>query len=221
MSTLSCLEIGPLPPCRGTVLWLHGLGADGYDFEPLVPQLGLPDVRFVFPHATSMPVTINNNSVMRSWYDILTWDAVPGRENALHIRESAKRIEALIAQEVANGHPPERIVLAGFSQGAAMALHTGLRYPEALAGILCLSGYLVLPDTVEDESSPANAMTPTMFCHGTEDDVVPMERGRIAHDILSRTGRTAEWYSYPMAHELCMDEVECIRDWLMEMLPPL
>ncbi|MDG1482004.1 MAG: alpha/beta fold hydrolase [Myxococcota bacterium] len=219
MSALPCIEAGPSSPCRGTVLWLHGLGADGHDFEPIVPQLGLPDVRFVFPHAPTMPVTINNGAVMRAWYDILTWDAVPGRENAQHIRASAEHIQALIDREIARGHPPERIVLAGFSQGAAMALHVGLRYPQTLAGILVLSGYLVLPDTVENESSPANAMTPTMCCHGTSDHVVSVDRGRLAFETVSRAGRPAEWYSFPMAHELCMDEVECIRDWLTEMLP--
>ena len=219
MSTLPCVTIGPDSPCRGTVLWLHGLGADGHDLEHVVPPLGLPDVRFVFPHAPSRPVTINGGSVMRAWYDILTWDAVPGREDPQHIRESSKHIAALIDREVARGHTPERIVLAGFSQGAAMALHVGLRYPQTLAGILALSGYLVLPDTVEAESHPANAMTPTLSCHGTWDDVVPLERGQLAHEALARGGRPAEWCTFPMAHELCMEEVECIGDWLAEMLP--
>lgn len=214
MDLLPCLEIEPpRGECTGTVLWMHGLGADGHDFEPVVPHLHLPDVRFVFPHAPKMPVTINGGFVMPSWYDILSWERGPGREKAEDIRRSADRIQALIRREIERGVPAGRIVLAGFSQGAAMALHVGLRYPEALLGIVALSGYLVLADTVASESHPANAATPIFFGHGTLDDVVPLEGGRHAFETL-RQGRDASWNTYRMAHQVSPAEIADLRTWL-------
>lgn len=219
MDLLPCVEIEPpRPPTRGSVVWLHGLGADGHDFVPVAPHLHLSDVRFVFPHAPAMPVTINGGYVMPSWYDILTWDRVPGREKEADIRASAARIEALIRREVERGVPVGSIVLAGFSQGAAMALHVGLRYPERLRGIVCLSGYLVLADSVAAEAHAANAATPIYFGHGTEDDVVPLEGGRHAWETL-REGRDARWSTFRMGHEVVPAEIADLRRWLRETLP--
>lgn len=214
MSLLPCLEIEPpRPPATASVVWMHGLGADGHDFAPIVPHLHLPHVRFVFPHAPSMPVTINGGHVMPAWYDILTWQRGPGREVAAHIHASADRIGALIAREQERGVPAERIVLAGFSQGAAMALHVGLRHPERLAGIVALSGYLVLEDTVAAERSAANASTPLFVGHGTEDDVVPIEGGRHTYEVLAE-GRDATWRTYRMGHQVSPAEIVDLRTWL-------
>lgn len=211
---LDCLESTPGTDATATVIWMHGLGASGADFIPLVPLMGLPTVRFVFPHAPERPVTINGGYVMPAWYDILSMERGPDREAPDDIRASALEIEALIAREHARGVPSERIVLAGFSQGAAMALHVGLRHRHRLAGILILSGYLLLGDRVADEAHPANADTPLFFGHGRSDDVVPLELGRRAHDRLDGGSHPLEWRDYPMAHELCHDEVRDLRVWL-------
>ena len=170
---LEALEIETGPSPRAAVIWLHGLGADGHDFEPIVPELGMPAapaVRFVFPHAPLQPVAINRGAVMRAWYDV-TGD---GRQDAEGIRASQVRVEALIARERARGIAARSIVLAGFSQGGAMALHTGLRYPERLAGILALSCYLPLPETLEREASQATRDVPIFMAHGTQDPVIPL-----------------------------------------------
>jgi len=218
MPLLDCLEIGPLrAPATASVVWMHGLGADAHDFEPVVPHLHLPTVRFVFPNAPRIPVTINGGFVMPAWYDILTWDRVPERENADHIRASAQAITALVAREKERGIPADRIVLAGFSQGAAMALHTGLRHPEALAGLVILSGYLIVEDTLAAERHPTNAATPIFFGHGTSDDVVPIARGRAAFERVQE-GREAEFHSYPIPHSVSMPEIADLRSWLHRLL---
>ena len=204
---MSGVVVEPRGSCRGTVVWLHGLGADGHDFEPLVPALDLPDVRFVFPNARRMPVTINGGFVMRAWYDILTMERVSWRENVQHIRRSAKRIAGILDE--AEGPT----VLAGFSQGAAMALHVAHRHPSQLLGVMALSGYLLLEDTLDDEAHDANAATPMFFGHGIADDVVPMQGGRGAFERY-QAGREAVWNDYPMGHAVCPEEVAHIKSWL-------
>lgn len=204
---MSGVVVEPRGPCKGTIVWLHGLGADGHDFEPLVPVLELPQIRFVFPNARRMPVTINGGFVMRAWYDILTMERVSWRENGQHIRRSAARIAGILDE--AEGPT----VLAGFSQGAAMALHVAHRYPRTLHGILALSGYLVLEDTLDAEGVAANAATPMFFGHGTADDVVPIQGGKRAYERF-RTGRQAAWHDYPMGHQVSPAEVADIKAWL-------
>jgi phospholipase/carboxylesterase len=213
---LECLEIGPADQARASVIWMHGLGADASDFEPIVPLLNAPDVRFVFPNAPNRPVTINGGWVMRAWYDILTMDRVPERENATHIREATSEIEALIQRENARGVPTDKIVLAGFSQGAAMALFTGLRHAHTLAGIAVLSGYLVLETTLEHERHPANASTPCFFGHGAVDEVVKIDLGRAAYDAVE--GQPREWHDYPIPHSVSGPEIAHMRDWLHRIL---
>lgn len=218
---LPCVEIAaPRPPATASIVWLHGLGADGHDFEPIAPHLGLPAARFVFPHAPPIPVTINNGWVMRAWYDIRSLDLDPGRgdrEDPRQIRRSAAQIVALLDRERALGIPSERIVLAGFSQGAAMALHVGLRYPHRLAGLVCLSGYMVLPESVAAEARAENRRTPIFFGHGTFDDLVPSVLGRAAHDqaaALAGGERPIEWHAYPIGHEVSPPEITAIGAWL-------
>ncbi len=218
---LPCVEVDP--PAREdcgiadrSVIWLHGLGADGHDFEPLVPYLDLPAelrVRFVFPHAPSIPVTINNGFVMPAWYDILEMD-LRRRIDEAGARKSAERITQLIARENALGIPCERIVLAGFSQGGAIALHAGLRHPERLAGIMALSTYLVCADSLESERSQANASTPIFQGHGQMDPMVAPERGEEARDRLLALGYAVEWHSYPMQHEVSPLEIRDVGHWL-------
>jgi phospholipase/carboxylesterase len=215
---LPTVEVGPTGPCSAVVIWLHGLGASGHDFEPIVPLLNLPDVRFVFPHARARPVTINMGHVMPAWYDILSMEPSASRESAEDILESAQEVSALIERENARGVATDRIVLAGFSQGGAMALHVGHRYPEQLAGIMILSAYLVLEDTIEKEASVANAQTPSLFCHGTEDAMVPFKGGQHAFEHTALTNKHVIWQEYPMGHEVCIEEIEDIRDWLHELL---
>jgi len=184
---LEALEIETGPSPRAAVIWLHGLGADGHDFEPIVPELGMPAapaVRFVFPHAPLQPVAINRGAVMRAWYDV-TGD---GRQDAEGIRASQVRVEALIARERARGIAARSIVLAGFSQGGAMALHTGLRYPERPAGILALSCYLPLPETLEREASQATRDVPIFMAHGTQDPVIPLSWAMRSRDRLGALG---------------------------------
>ena len=222
MSTelLQCVEVPATEPARATVIWLHGLGADGYDFPPIVPELGLDPalgVRFVFPHAPQIPVTINGGFVMRAWYDIFEMD-LQRRHDEGGIRASAEHLTRLIQRENDNGIPAERIVVAGFSQGGAIALHTGLRHPEKLAGILALSTYLVLPDELENERSEANAATPIFQAHGTMDPMVPCERGAQGRDRLRALGYDVDWHEYPMMHQVCGEEIAAAGAWLSERL---
>lgn len=215
---LPCVEIDPPTPPQAVVIWLHGLGADGHDFEPLVPQFQLPiPVRFVFPHAPRRPVTVNGGYVMRAWYDIAAFDLSRGEDQA-GIHESAQRLEALIEREIANGIAPQRIVLAGFSQGGALALHAGLRYPQRLAGILALSTYLPLADTLAAEAHAANRDVPIFMAHGNQDGVVPLPHGLIAQRRLTELGYAVEWHVYEMPHSLCNEEIADIAGWLARIL---
>jgi phospholipase/carboxylesterase len=213
---LPCVEIGPQEKPDGAVVWLHGLGASGHDFEDIVPLLNLPRVRFVFPHAPRRPVTINGGLIMPAWYDILVFGAASGGEEPRHVRESAVLVEALLAREQERGVPASRIVLAGFSQGAAMALHVGVRFHRRLLGIMALSGYQILGDTLAAEARPENLTTPLLSCHGRLDDVVDIERGRHAHQALAHPGRPAAWHEFPQGHEVSLEEVELIRRWLSD-----
>jgi phospholipase/carboxylesterase len=208
------LESGPAP--SAAVVWMHGLGADGYDFADVVPLLGLPEspaVRFVFPHAPLRPVTINMGMVMRAWYDV-RGDAGVRQEDAAGVRASQAEIEALVARERARGVPAARIVLAGFSQGGAMALHVGLRAAERLAGILALSCFLPLGDTLAAEASPANRDVPIFMAHGTDDPMIPFARAARSRDRLVEAGYRVEWHEYPMAHAVCDAEIHDIGRWL-------
>jgi phospholipase/carboxylesterase len=210
------IETGREP--RAAVIWLHGLGADGHDFEPIVPELGMPaaapGVRFVFPHAPLQPVTINGGAVMRAWYDV-TGD---GRQDTAGIRASQVRLEELIARERARGVAASSIVLAGFSQGGAIALQAGLRHPERLAGILALSTYLPLPDTLAQEASEANRDLPIFMAHGTQDPLIPLSWAKRSRDQLAALGYTVEWREYPMPHSVCAEEIEDVGRWLRAVL---
>jgi phospholipase/carboxylesterase len=210
---LPCVEAGPREDASGAVVLLHGLGANGHDFAPIVPMFELPRVRFVFPHAPSRPVTINGGMVMPAWYDILAL-ARPGGENAEQVRASSAQVDALLDREVARGVPAERIVLAGFSQGAALALHAGTRYAKRLAGILFLSGYEVRSASRAAEEAPANRPTPMLFCHGRYDQVVPLQGGRMAYDAHATPAREALWREFPIGHEVSEEEIGVVRDWL-------
>jgi phospholipase/carboxylesterase len=211
----AALEIESAPSPDAAVLWLHGLGADGHDFEPVVPQLRLPPqlrVRFVFPHAPLRPVTINMGMRMRAWYDILQLGG--GREDEAGIRDSQALLEALIARERRRGVAAQRIVLAGFSQGGAIALHTGLRHAERLAGILALSTYLPLAGGVAAERSAANLDVPVFMAHGRFDDIIPLERARQSRAALESLGCNVAWREYPMPHAVCGEEIADIAAWL-------
>jgi len=215
---LDCLEHTPGDGAVRSVIWMHGLGASGADFVPLVPHLGLQETRFVFPQAPIRPVTINGGMQMPAWYDILTMERGPERESAADIRDAAEQVDELVQRELDRGVAHDHIVLAGFSQGAAMALHVGLRRPEPLAGIMVLSGYLLLEDTLADEVSDANASTPVFFGHGRDDEMVPLALGRHARDVV-QGGRSVEWHDYAMGHELCHDELRDLAAWLHAALP--
>lgn len=211
-------ETGPNP--THSVIWLHGLGADGHDFEPLVPALRMPattPTRFVFPHAPVRPVTINGGMAMRAWYDILT-PALVRVEDEAGILESEQQIIDLIARENARGIPSERIILAGFSQGCAMTLHTGLRYPHKLAGLIALSGYLPLMDRAAPHWQASNQDTPIFMGHGTHDPVVTIDRGQSTHELLRSHGYTVQWHTYPMPHSVCPEEVSDIAHFLHGLL---
>jgi len=202
------------------VIWLHGLGADGHDFEPVVPQLGIsPEkrIRFIFPHAPAMPVTINGGYVMPAWYDIHQTDLGIQHDEA-GITKSARAVQMLIDQQQMHGIPASRIVLAGFSQGAAMALHVGLAQGEALAGIMALSGYLLMPSHLEENLCKQALATPLFMAHGINDPIVPFDLGEAAHDRLQKLGMAVEWHSYPMQHQVCPKEVVAIGAWLNRIL---
>jgi phospholipase/carboxylesterase len=209
-------ETGPSP--IWSVIWLHGLGADGNDFAPIVPELvdaSWPAVRFVFPHAPVRPVTVNNNAPMRAWYDIKGL-AIADKQDAEGIRDSIEEVEALIAQEGARGVPASRVILAGFSQGGAMALSAGLRHRETLAGLLILSAYLPLHETIEAERSGANHTTPIFWGHGTADPIVPVVLGEQSRQALETLGHHIDWHTYPMAHQVSLPEIADVRAWLTE-----
>jgi phospholipase/carboxylesterase len=202
------------------VIWLHGLGADGHDFEPIVPELRLPrdlPVRFIFPHAPHRPVTINNGYVMRAWYDIRTAEFVQ-REDEAGIRESERTVRELVEQERRRGVASQRIVLAGFSQGGAIALHTGVRYPERLAGIMALSTYLPIADRFAAEAQAANKTVPIFMAHGTEDPIIPIQRGQRSADLLKDAGADLVWRMYEMGHSVCIEEIGDIAAWLVRTL---
>jgi phospholipase/carboxylesterase len=202
------------------VIWLHGLGADGHDFEPVVPALELPreaGIRFVFPHAPVRPVTLNNGMWMRAWYDLYNLEQ-HGRTDEQGLRASAIEIETLIAREVARGVPSGQIVLAGFSQGGALALHTGLRHAQRLAGIMALSAYLPLQSRLAEELNPANASTPVFVAHGRLDPVLPFAAGEAARDRLLALGLPVTWKSYQMPHSLCPEEIVDISAFLRSAL---
>ena len=219
MELLPCVEIGPEGAAvDGAVIWMHGLGASGHDFEDVVPLLRRPRTRFVFPHAPRRAVTINMGLIMPAWYDIRSLGG-PRDEDERGIRDSQRLIEALVAREIQRGVPAARLVLAGFSQGGAMALHVGLRYPEKLAGIMVLSAYEVLPETRAAEASPANHDTPALVCHGTYDPMVPLLGGQAACEALEANGRAVVWHEFPMEHQLCLEEIEVVARWLGERLP--
>ena len=200
------------------VIWLHGLGADGNDFVPIVPELGLKSaIRFVFPHAPMQPVTINGGMVMRAWYDIS--DAAIRREDAAGVSASQKHVEALIARERGRGIPASRIVLAGFSQGGAIALHTGLRHAEPLAGVMALSCYLPLAERLPMEAAAINRGVPIFMAHGLSDPIVPYPRAVESKQFLEGLGYRIDWHQYPMPHSVCMEEVSDIGAWLQRVLP--
>jgi phospholipase/carboxylesterase len=222
MSTpaLETIQVETAANPSASVIWLHGLGADGNDFVPIVRELdlsGCPAIRFVFPHAPTMPVTINNGYVMRAWYDILGTD-IARREDEAGLRKSQALVEQLIAQEKARGIAADRIVLAGFSQGCAMTLQTGLRHPEKLAGLLCLSGYLPIHATVPDERHGANHDTPIFLAHGSSDPVIPIDRAEKSRDMLLALGYKVEWHEYMMPHSVCEEELDDISAWLKRVL---
>jgi phospholipase/carboxylesterase len=215
---LDAIEITTGPEPRLAVLWLHGLGADGHDFEPIVPELGLGvPVRFVFPHAPVRPVTINGGMAMRAWYDILGFDR-RAKEDAAGIRASAAAVTELVDREIERGMTSDRIVLAGFSQGGAVALHTALREPRPLAGALALSTYLPLAATLASERSAANARLPIFMAHGTDDGVLPLQLAETSRGALEALGYAVAWHAYPMAHSVCLEEIGAIGAWL-EALP--
>ena len=206
------IETGPNP--QAAVIWLHGLGADGHDFEPIVPELELEQpVRFVFPHAPIRPVTINQGMRMRAWYDILQLGGGP--EDEAGLRASQKLTEELIR---AQGLPASRVVLAGFSQGGAIVLLTGLRYPERLAGVMALSTYLPLADTLAAERSAANRETPLFMAHGRYDDLIPMQRAQASREYLQKLGYAIEWHDFPMPHSVCAPEIADISSFLARVL---
>jgi len=212
------IETGPGPVA--VVIWLHGLGADGHDFEPIVPELRLPTgwpIRFVFPNAPYRPVTINGGYVMRAWYD-LALDSSGLRQDSAHIRESEMEIRNLLATEIRHGIPSRRIVLAGFSQGAAMAIHTGLRFDQPLAGILALSMPIPMADRIPAELDANNRSTPIFLAHGDDDQVVPYAIGELGRRVLEGAGLPVEWHSYSMGHTVCAEEIADIREWLISSL---
>ena len=201
------------------VIWLHGLGADGRDFEPIVAELDFRSpVRFVFPHAPVRPVTINGGMAMRAWYDILGFDR-RAREDDAGIRASAAAVTKLIDRELERGIPADRVVLAGFSQGGAIALHTALREPRALGGVMALSTYLPLAGSLAAERSVANAGLPIFMAHGTADNVLPLAMGETARSTLEGLGYAVDWHAYGMAHSVCLEEISAIGAWLAA-LPP-
>ncbi|HEX4325454.1 MAG TPA: alpha/beta hydrolase [Burkholderiales bacterium] len=221
---LEQVEIATGPEPTASVIWMHGLGADGYDFVPIVKEIevntlpGLAGgVRFIFPHAPTRPVTINNGMVMRAWYDIKMIDLVR-QEDDEGLRASQAEIEKLIAREKERGIAANRIILAGFSQGGAVTLQTGLRHAERLGGLMVLSSYLPLASTVKAEANAANRDVPIIMVHGSDDPVINIARATTSRDQLKELGYSVEWHEYPMEHSVCMEEIQAVRVWLGKVL---
>ncbi len=216
---LQTIEIETKPKPSHSVIWLHGLGADGNDFVPIVQELSLPPqgIRFVFPHAPMRPVTINGGFVMRAWYDIANQD-LGMKEDEQGVRQSQQMIEDLIAKEASRDVPLSRIVVAGFSQGGVIALQTGLRQPERLAGVMSLSAYLPLTSTIAKERNAANNDVPIFMGHGVTDNIVPLPLGTASRDRLLKLGYDVDWHQYPMPHSVCPEELEDISAWLARVL---
>ena len=214
---LETIEIETAPDPRASVIWMHGLGADGNDFAPLADEIELPiGVRYIFPHAPMMPVTINGGYVMRAWYDIS--DTAIRREDEAGVRASQRSVEALLAREKSRGIAASRIVLAGFSQGGAIALQTGLRHGERLAGIMALSTYVPLADRLAAEANPANREVPIFMAHGTADPMIALARAKESRDLLQRRDYAIEWHEYRMEHSVCPQELDDIAGWLGRVL---
>ena len=212
--------IGPSGIHRASVIWLHGLGADGHDFEPVVPELGLPDqlgIRYIFPHAPVRPVTINGGMAMRAWYDVKSADLCR-QEDVVSIEASSHLLTDYIDAEIALGIPSDHIVIAGFSQGGAIALHTGLRFPCGLAGVLALSTYLPLPGRLHKEAHTSNSETPIMMAHGTLDPVIPVFQGKQSYEMLKLAGYPVTWHEYRMQHAVCLEEIRDIGAWMQARL---
>jgi phospholipase/carboxylesterase len=219
-SLLPYVEVNPNTPAKATVIWLHGLGDSGNGFAPIVPELKLPEaltIRFIFPHAPVRPVTINNGMEMRAWYDIKSMDFAD-RADSQGVEESSELVKQLIEQEIANGIPADKIILAGFSQGGVIALHLGTRYNQTLAGIMSLSSYMCAPEKLSSAAHTANQQTPIFIAHGQQDDVVPMAMGKVALDTLFSNGYATEWHEYPMQHNVCQPELQDISAWLQSRL---
>lgn len=217
---LETVELSTGPEPTAAIVWLHGLGADGHDFEPIVPELmwpGAPDIRFVFPHAPVRPVTINGGMPMRAWYDILNLTAARGHDER-GIVESVNSVATLLRAEIARGIPSHRILLAGFSQGGAIALQLALRFPEALAGLIVLSSYVLFGERLSAQRSVANSALPVFAAHGTMDPVVPLAMGEHVKNTLIEMGHAVEWHSYPMPHAVCPQEIEHLSAWLKKIL---
>ena len=214
MQSLETVEVLSGGDPAGSVIWLHGLGADGHDFEPIVPELRLPEslaLRFVFPHASVRPVTINGGMAMRAWYDILSLDA-DDRADADGVRASSAMLENLIEREIDRGIPANKIVIAGFSQGGAVAIHTALHTSQDIAGVMALSTYMAL--SVDADSVTVSRSLPIFMAHGRADPVLPMVWGRASADRLNELGFTVDWHEYAMAHAVCTDEIAAIAAWL-------
>jgi len=211
------LCLGP-PDADAVVLLLHGFGADASDLAGLVPALALPGVRFVLPEAPVIRATLSGGWPVQAWYDIRSVQPSPDREDPVGVRASAVALTALLQAEEDRGVPAARMVVAGFSQGGAMALYCGLRYPRRLAGIVGMSSYLVLPATLDEESSPDNLVAPVWLAHGRQDDVVPLHRGEAVAKALRAAGRPVRWQTWPMAHEICREEQDALRSFLAEVL---
>lgn len=217
MQTLETLEISGAATIDSSVIWLHGLGADGHDFEPIVHELNLPNTRFILPHAAYRPVTINNGYVMRAWYDLFDL-GLGSEQDEEGIRQAQLQIEALIAREQAHGIAPSRIVLAGFSQGGAIALHTALRYPLRLAGLIALSTYLPLKSKLTQEAHEANLQLPIFMAHGSFDEVISLDVCKASLNVLNQQGYAVDWHEYAMGHSLCAEELADIRTFLCNVL---
>lgn len=216
---LDCIEIETAPNPAHSVIWMHGLGADGNDFVPIVDELELPalPIRFVFPHAPMQAVTVNNGYVMRAWYDVLSSDFAQ-RTDVAGVRASQALIEALIAREKGHGIVASNIVLAGFSQGGAMALHTGLCHPERLAGVMVLSSYVPIPDALSTEAHMSNHDVPIFMAHGRSDPIIPLSAAVQSRDLLVSSNYPVEWHDYSMPHSVCAEELDHIGAWLRKIL---